>query len=252
MQLAEATFKRKDYILTSPYGRRTHPITKKLSFHYGTDFGTKLEKWEQYALEEGFIVNCGVDTRNGNAIFAWVEYPRLNLRLLHYHLDQLFVVKGQSVNNYTVIGTTGTTGFSTDIHLHLGVKRKISGVWTYINPMSVDYKPLESDLTVDGIWDRELTEVLQILFKTTVDSIISGQTIGSWNINVQGIKSGMLGSQLIRAIQKWLGIKVNGKLDKPTIMALQRKMGTPVDGFISKDSQMVRELKRRINEGTLL
>ena len=125
----------------------------------------------------------------------------------------------------------------------------------YLNtqtPTEPIYKPIGSDLVVNGIWDKELTKLLQILFKTTVDSIISGQTIGSWNINVQGMKSGLFGSQLIRAIQKWLGIKINGKLDKPTIIALQKKMGTTVDGFISKDSQMVRELKRRIKEGTLL
>lgn len=139
-----------------------------------------------------------------------------------------------------------------------GIVGSVDANWCYKDYLNCEtptqpiYKPIGSDLVIDGVWNTDFTKVLQMLFKTTLDSIISGQTIGAWNINVYGLKRGLFGSQLIRAMQKWLGIKVNGKLDKPTIMALQKKMGTTVDGFISRDSQVVREMKRRIREGRFL
>lgn len=251
MILAERIFRRKDFAETSKYGWRVHPVTKVRSFHYGIDYGTKGEKWEQFALEKGIVVSAGIDSSGAGAIFAWVEYPRLNIRLLHYHLDKVFVRKGQSVNENTVIGLTGTTGRSTGIHLHLGVKRKINGSWVYIDPATVDYKPFTSELADNGVWDIETTKALQKRFNTVVDGVISGQTIMYYNIAVHGMKSGWFGSQLIRAIQKWLGISVNGKLNQPTIKALQKRLGTIQDGVISSNSLMVRELKKRLRENTL-
>ena len=253
MQLAERIFKRIDYVLTSPYGWRTHPISKKQSFHYGVDFGTKLQKWEQYALEDGFIVNCGVDRDNGGAIFAWVEYPRLKLRLLHYHLDKLFVVKSQKVNHDTVIGLTGTTGYSTAIHLHLGVKKKNNLSWSYINPMSVDYKPYTSDLIQDGMWGTEVTKALQKYLGTGVDGIISGQFINQYNKNIYSMRKGLFGSQMVKELQKQLGVKVDGYLGTNTIKALQKQLRLEQTGYVlPKNDPMVLEMQRRLSEGWLL
>lgn len=139
MKLAERTFKRKDYKKTSPYGVRKHPITGVLKMHNGVDYGTQGQKWEQYALEDGIVESCGFDSAGANAIFAWVRYPRLGIKVLHYHLDALKVVRNQRVNENTVIGTTGTTGNSTGVHLHMGVKYLSSG--KYFDPESFDYVP---------------------------------------------------------------------------------------------------------------
>lgn len=138
MKLSERIFKRKAK-LTSPYGYRIHPVTKVKSFHYGCDYGTNLEKWNQYALESGKVIACGVDTAQGqnNALFAWVEYPRLGIKVLHYHLDKVMVKKNQLVDENTIIGTTGSTGNSTAIHLHLGVKYLSTN--QYFDPESYDY-----------------------------------------------------------------------------------------------------------------
>jgi murein DD-endopeptidase MepM/ murein hydrolase activator NlpD len=48
----------------------------------------------------------------------------------YYHLDTIDVVKGQEVNKGDVIGTVGTTGFSTGPHLHYAVSIYNS----YVNP----------------------------------------------------------------------------------------------------------------------
>lgn len=119
MKLATRIFRREDWYVTSPFGWRKDPINGKTAYHSGVDYGTHGNKWPQYALENGVVESCGIDV--GGAIFAWVKYPRISIRLLHYHLDSLCVKKGWAVNKDTIIGYTGTTGRSTGIHLHLGM-----------------------------------------------------------------------------------------------------------------------------------
>ena len=251
MKLAERIFKRTDYKETSPYGTRIHPVTKEKSFHYGVDYGTQLEYWNQYALEDGFIVNCGADGSSMNALFAWVEYPRLQLRLLHYHLDLIKVKKGQKVDENTVIGTTGKTGRATGIHLHLGVKVKKNNRWVYIDPNTIDYQPEVKEVkqSFDGIWDKEFTKQLQRHFGTYVDGIISGQKFAC--AAIEGIDRGINGSNLIRAMQLWLNVDVDGQLNPLTIRALQKRMGTLQDAYVSRPSSLVKEMQSRLAKGEL-
>ena len=140
MKLAERIFRRKDYYITSKFGWRTYWYNGKqvTDFHTGVDYGTYGEKWAQYALEDGYVLSCGKDSAYGNALFVWVVYPRLNIKLLHYHLDSISVYKGQEVNKDTILGYTGTTGYSTGIHLHLGMKYLNNN--DYVDPEQYDYK----------------------------------------------------------------------------------------------------------------
>lgn len=119
MKLVSRIFRREDWYITSKYGWRKDPINGKSTFHSGTDYGTHGNKWPQYAVEEGVVESCGKDATGG--IFAWIKYPRLGIRILHYHLDSLCVRTGQSVNKDNIIGYTGTTGRSTGVHLHLAM-----------------------------------------------------------------------------------------------------------------------------------
>lgn len=136
MKLSTRIFRRDDWYVTSKFGWRISPISGKQAFHNGTDYGTHVSKWNQYALEDGSVLNAGKD--NSGAIFAWVRYPRLGIDLLHYHLDKVFVKTGQKVNKDTVIGTTGTTGYSTGIHLHLGLRNSGSNI--DLDPHAYDYQ----------------------------------------------------------------------------------------------------------------
>lgn len=139
MKLADRIFKRNDWYVTSNYGNRKNIITKKgktNNFHFGCDYGTNREKWPQYALEEGVIISCGI--ASDGAKFVWVNYPRINKKLLHYHLDSICVKTGESVDENKVLGYTGKTGKATGIHLHLGMKE--SNGENYQAPHSYDYK----------------------------------------------------------------------------------------------------------------
>lgn len=106
-------------------------------------------------------------------------------------------------------------------------------------------------LTVDGYWGPQLTQVLQRLYGTTVDGIVSSQ----YNWGNAGLTGGWqfvgkpVGSLLIAAIQRVLGVKADGKLGPETIKAMQRKAGTPVDGVISAKSQLVMYMQRCVNAG---
>lgn len=253
MKLAERTFRRKDYRISSPYGWRIHPVHKTPSMHWGVDYTTKGEKWPQYALEKGIVLSAGVDSKNGSALFAWVSYPRIGIKLLYYHNDQIFVKRGQSVDENTIIGTTGTTGFSTGIHLHLGTKWISTDA--YFDPETFDYSPTDSQapiaqLTVNGIWDTATQVALSRHYGTPVDGFISGQIPQRANANIRVVRRGTGGSMFVRAMQKDLGVQQDGQLGAITISALQRKLGLTVDGFISPVSNTVREMQRRLNNGT--
>jgi len=132
-KLSEAIFHGAKHKMTSPFGQRVIIQTSKgktASFHSGTDYGTYSVKLKHYAAADGTVQSCGQDSTG--ALYAWIIYPSLKVRMLHYHLDSLNVKSGQKVNKNTVIGVTGKTGKATGIHLHLGIKR--IGENEYIDP----------------------------------------------------------------------------------------------------------------------
>ena len=137
MKLANKIFKRADWYVTSSFGKRKHPITGQLSFHQGTDYGTDVQKWGQYAIEEGYVYKVTRSASGyGNSI--WVRYPRINRSLFHAHLDSIKVKEGQNVSEGTLLGYTGTSGSSTGIHLHLGMTE--IGKDTWLDPHAYDYQ----------------------------------------------------------------------------------------------------------------
>lgn len=122
-KITNIIFNGKEHYITSAYGKRNVINTASgstASFHYGTDYGTNSKKLAQYAIEDGEVLSCG---RAGDgANYVWVKYPRINKKMLHYHLDSVKVKNGQKVKKGTLLGYTGKTGKATGVHLHLGVK----------------------------------------------------------------------------------------------------------------------------------
>lgn len=135
-KLSNDIFKNADHYITSPFGRRGSFSTSKGntgSFHSGVDYGTNKLKIPQYAVAQGYIQSCGADSAAyGGALYVWVVYPDLGVRMLHYHLDSIAVKSGQKVKKGTKLGCTGMTGKATGIHLHLGIKKLSGG--DYIDP----------------------------------------------------------------------------------------------------------------------
>ena len=132
-KLTDIIFKGEKHYITSKFGSR-NPISTSAgttsNVHKGTDYGTSSRKIPQYAIEKGYVYSAGTD--NAGAKYVTIVYPRINKRFLHWHLDSISVKKGQSVEKYTKLGTTGKTGMATGIHLHLGIIDLSNN--TYIDP----------------------------------------------------------------------------------------------------------------------
>ncbi len=111
-------FKNYDPYITSSFGYRINPITKKRALHAGVDYGTNNKNLEVYPLENGKVLETGYNNVSGN--FVYINFPRLNQTGLYEHLASINVKKGEEVTNKTVIGKTGQTGSATGIHLHFG------------------------------------------------------------------------------------------------------------------------------------
>lgn len=106
------------YEISSPFGWRTHPITRKQSMHTGTDIvaptGTQIR-----AAESGVVLIAGWNTAYGNMIV--IDHGG-GISTLYGHGSRLDVSEGQSVKADQVIGAVGSTGWSTGAHLHFEVR----------------------------------------------------------------------------------------------------------------------------------
>ena len=105
--------------LSSGFGRRTDPITRRVAVHSGLDFaaprGTPI-----HAVGAGVVTFAGRRGAYGNMI----EISHAGGYKTRYaHAHTLDVQKGDLVNKGQQIATVGSTGRSTGPHLHLEVYR---------------------------------------------------------------------------------------------------------------------------------
>ena len=104
-------------VITSPFGYRTDPFTRKRAFHSGIDLRANYEP--AYAITYGEVIHVGYDPRSGN----YVTIRHGSITLSYCHLSQSLVTKGTHVRPGTPIGITGNSGSrSTGPHLHLTLK----------------------------------------------------------------------------------------------------------------------------------
>ena len=94
--------------------RRMHPIHKKIIAHRGVDYvaprGTPI-----FAVGDGKIIASNYSKANGNYIF--IKHGN-GITTKYLHLQKRKVKKGMKVLQTQVIGTLGSTGYSTGPHLH--------------------------------------------------------------------------------------------------------------------------------------
>jgi murein DD-endopeptidase MepM/ murein hydrolase activator NlpD/uncharacterized protein YdaT len=113
--------------ITSPYGNRIHPITKKKSFHRGTDWGVHYGV-PILALNRGVILDQGKTTEEGKYVKILLdlkarEGDQLKDIVLRYvHLSDYVGSVGQAVEQGDIIAHVGNTGlFTTGAHVHMEV-----------------------------------------------------------------------------------------------------------------------------------
>lgn len=108
----------KDSSITSRFGWRIHPITRKRKFHAGIDFGAPTGT-PIYAYQAGLVEFAGWKSGYGKAV---IINHGAGFSTLYGHASKLSVRKGERVAPGHIIGSIGSTGMSTGPHLHFEVR----------------------------------------------------------------------------------------------------------------------------------
>ena len=98
-------------------------------------------------------------------------------------------------------------------------------------------------LKIDGQWGKKTTKAAQKVLNTTQDGIISDQNVimkpylqtceeSTW----QFVKKPTHGSELVRAIQRLIGAKVDGFFGMQTIGRFQAFLGVKVDEYVGAET----------------
>ena len=103
--------------VTDSYGYRTHPLTKKYSWHNGVDFGAAAGT-AILATKSGTVTTASYSA-------AWGYYVVINhgdgYSSLYAHQPSCSVSVGDYVTQGQTIGYVGSTGWSTGPHLHFTI-----------------------------------------------------------------------------------------------------------------------------------
>lgn len=104
--------------MSSPFGMRVHPITGVYKLHTGTDIsascGTPIR-----AARDGVVVAAGWNSAYGwRTVVSHGAVGGVLLTTTYNHQDRLGIEVGARVGTGQVIGSVGSTGYSTGCHLH--------------------------------------------------------------------------------------------------------------------------------------
>lgn len=113
-------YRSKGWRVTSGFGSRIHPITRRRSTHHGIDFGGKSVGAPVHTPYAGTVRTARFFKDAGNAVA--IKSAKTGKMLNFYHLHSLAVKPGQKVKAGDVIGANGSTGNSTGPHLHFEIR----------------------------------------------------------------------------------------------------------------------------------
>ncbi len=105
--------------ISSGFGYRTDPFTKKIKFHRGIDIAAPVGTAVRASLD-GRVVSIGYNPLFGNHIFI---RHQIGFSTLYGHLERVFVQRGSTVSRGQPIGSVGNTGKSTGPHLHFEIRK---------------------------------------------------------------------------------------------------------------------------------
>lgn len=145
-----------DFVLTSPYGTRISPFTKEKDFHAGIDMAAATGT-EILAPSDGVVTFAGRYSLRRSV--GWWRYGNLvalrhddRFISLYGHCDEIKVQVGDKVKQGDVVATVGTTGWSTNPHLHYEIRR--------LNEEKGDFEPVDPRIYIlDHRW-RDAEQML--------------------------------------------------------------------------------------------
>lgn len=146
------------FVLTSPFGTRISPFTRKSDFHRGMDFaapaGTPI-----FATADGVVTFAGRYPLSKSA--AWWRFGNVvvinhanRFLTIYGHCDTLQVKVGQLVRQRDQIATVGSTGWSTNAHLHYEVRVDFMG--------AEEFEPLDPRIYIlNHQWNNDEKELMR-------------------------------------------------------------------------------------------
>ncbi|MGH3322694.1 MAG: M23 family metallopeptidase, partial [Streptosporangiaceae bacterium] len=107
--------------ITSPYGRRFHPILHVWKLHDGTDFGVGCGT-AIHAAASGRVISRYYNEGYGNRLLVSDGQMRgVSVVTAYNHMSGYAVSTGEYVSQGEVVGYVGETGYATGCHLHFMV-----------------------------------------------------------------------------------------------------------------------------------
>lgn len=104
--------------ITSRFGRRVDPLSKRWATHRGMDFVGTVNR-NVLATADGVVTTAGREGAYG--LMIEIQHPN-KISTRYAHLGHIKVRKGQKVKTGDVIGQQGNSGRSTGSHLHYEVR----------------------------------------------------------------------------------------------------------------------------------
>lgn len=114
--------------VTTPYGKRKHPVTGEEKMHTGIDIEAE-EGMTIIAASDGTVVQAGELGGYGQAII--IDHGD-GIATLYGHCSEMLVEEGSTVKAGESIGTVGNTGLTTRPNLHFEVRQDGESVDPYI------------------------------------------------------------------------------------------------------------------------
>lgn len=111
-------------VITSNFGVRNHPITRKVDFHTGLDIAAPMGS-AVYAALPGTVTEVGQSPIYGN--FLRLSHGK-NLETVYNHCSEILATPGAVVRRGERIALVGSTGISTGSHLHFDLL--VNGCYT--------------------------------------------------------------------------------------------------------------------------
>ena len=108
-----------NFIKTSGFGMRKHPITGQMKLHAGQDFAGANNS-PIHANVSGKVVASG---NSGTTFGNWVKVKNGQFEYIYAHLNSAIAKVGQLIKKGQLLGLMGSTGGSTGTHLHYEVRK---------------------------------------------------------------------------------------------------------------------------------
>ena len=128
-------YKRAVSRVSSPFGKRFHPIFHRYIFHSGIDLAARIGT-EIFATGAGVVQEATVVHGYGNMIKINHHF---GYQTIYGHLSRILVHKGDVIHRGQLIAYSGNTGNSTGPHLHYEIRKDnkpVNPVKYYLNDIS--------------------------------------------------------------------------------------------------------------------